>query len=51
MKFLVFLEHHEGKLQKDALGEPPARGDTVKIEDDGSAAEKIVQFLQEKKAL
>jgi len=33
------------------LGEPPARGDTVKIEDDGSAAEKIVQFLQEKKAL
>jgi electron transfer flavoprotein beta subunit len=34
-----------------ALGEPPARGDTVKIEDDGSAAEKILQFLQEKKAL
>jgi electron transfer flavoprotein beta subunit len=33
------------------LGEPPARGDTVKIEDDGSAAEKIVQFLLEKKAL
>jgi len=34
-----------------ALGNPPARGDTVKIEDDGSGAEKIVQFLQEKKAL
>jgi electron transfer flavoprotein beta subunit len=34
-----------------ALGEPPARGDTVKIEDDGSAAEKILEFLQEKKAL
>jgi electron transfer flavoprotein beta subunit len=34
-----------------ALSDPPARGDTVKIEDDGSAAEKIVQFLQEKKAL
>jgi len=34
-----------------ALGDPPARGDTVKIEDDGSAAEKVVQFLQEKKAL
>jgi electron transfer flavoprotein beta subunit len=34
-----------------ALKEPPARGDTVKIEDDGSAAEKILQFLQEKKAL
>src|SRR5881394_1887 len=28
-----------------ALGDPPARGDTVKVEDDGSAAEKIVQFL------
>jgi len=34
-----------------ALGDPPARGDTVKLEDDGSAAEKIVQFLLEKKAL
>jgi len=34
-----------------ALGDPPARGDTVKIEDDGSAAEKIVAFLQERKAL
>jgi electron transfer flavoprotein beta subunit len=34
-----------------ALSEPPARGDTVKIEDDGSAADKILQFLQEKKAL
>ena len=33
------------------LSEPPARGDTVKIEDDGSAAEKIVEFLLEKKAL
>jgi electron transfer flavoprotein beta subunit len=35
----------------EALNDPPARGDTVKIEDDGSAAEKIAQFLQEKKAL
>jgi electron transfer flavoprotein beta subunit len=34
-----------------ALAEPPARGDTMKIEDDGSAAEKIVEFLLEKKAL
>jgi electron transfer flavoprotein beta subunit len=33
------------------LGDPPARGDTVKIEDDGTAAEKILAFLQEKKAL
>jgi electron transfer flavoprotein beta subunit len=34
-----------------ALGDPPARGDTVKIDDDGSAAEQILAFLQEKKAL
>jgi electron transfer flavoprotein beta subunit len=34
-----------------ALHDPPARGDTVKLEDDGSAAEKILEFLQEKKAL
>jgi hypothetical protein len=34
-----------------ALGDPPPRGDTVKLEDDGSAAEKIVAFLQERKAL
>jgi electron transfer flavoprotein beta subunit len=33
------------------LGDPPSRGDTVKIEDDGSAAEKILQFLLDKKAL
>jgi electron transfer flavoprotein beta subunit len=35
----------------EALNDPPARGDTVKLEDDGSAAEKIVEFLQERKAL
>jgi len=35
----------------EALNDPPARGDTVKLEDDGTAAEKIVQFLQERKAL
>jgi electron transfer flavoprotein beta subunit len=35
----------------EALNDPPARGDTVKLEDDGSAAEKILAFLQEKKAL
>ncbi len=34
-----------------ALNDPPARGDLVKLEDDGSAAEKIVEFLQEKRAL
>jgi electron transfer flavoprotein beta subunit len=35
----------------EALTDPPARGDTVKLEDDGSAAEKILEFLLEKKAL
>src|SRR6476469_9092401 len=34
-----------------ALNDPPARGDLVKLEDDGSAAQKIVEFLQEKKAV
>ena len=34
-----------------ALSEPPARGDTVKIDDDGSGAEKILEFLQERKAI
>jgi electron transfer flavoprotein beta subunit len=33
------------------LNDPPPRGDTVKIEDDGSAAEKIVDYLAEKKVL
>jgi electron transfer flavoprotein beta subunit len=32
-----------------ALTDPPARGDTLKIEDDGSAAEKIVEFLAGKR--
>jgi electron transfer flavoprotein beta subunit len=35
----------------EGLNDPPPRGDTMKIEDDGSAAEKIVEFLQERKAL
>jgi electron transfer flavoprotein beta subunit len=34
-----------------ALNDPPPRGDTVKIEDDGSASEKIVDYLAEKKVL
>jgi len=33
------------------VSDPPPRGDTVKIEDDGSAAEKIVGFLAEKRIL
>jgi electron transfer flavoprotein beta subunit len=34
-----------------ALGDPPPRGETRKIEDDGSGAEKIVEFLAEKRLL
>ncbi len=34
-----------------ALGDPPPRGDTRTIEDDGSGAELIVEFLAEKRLL
>jgi electron transfer flavoprotein beta subunit len=34
-----------------ALGDPPPRGDSRKIEDDGNAAGQIVEFLAEKKLL
>jgi electron transfer flavoprotein beta subunit len=34
-----------------ALGDPPPRGDSQKLEDDGSAAEQIVAFLAERKLL
>lgn len=34
-----------------ALGDPPPRGDARKIEDDGSAAEAIVDFLAEKRLI
>jgi electron transfer flavoprotein beta subunit len=37
------------KTEVLALGEPPSRGDARKIEDDGSAAEQIVDFLAEKR--
>jgi electron transfer flavoprotein beta subunit len=39
------------KTEVLALNDPPARGESVKIEDDGTAADKIVAFLQEKKAI
>jgi electron transfer flavoprotein beta subunit len=32
-----------------SLSPPPSRGDTVKIEDDGTAAQKIFEFLVERK--
>jgi electron transfer flavoprotein beta subunit len=34
-----------------AVNPPPARGEARKIEDDGSAAEKIVEFLAEKRLI
>jgi len=34
-----------------ATAPPPAKGDQVKIEDDGSAADKIVAYLTEKRLL
>jgi electron transfer flavoprotein beta subunit len=34
-----------------ALAEPPPRGESTLIEDDGSAAERVVEFLAEKKLL
>jgi electron transfer flavoprotein beta subunit len=33
------------------LGEPPPRGESVRIEDDGNAPEKIVDFLAQKKLI
>jgi electron transfer flavoprotein beta subunit len=32
-----------------SLGEPPSRGETIKIEDEGDAAQKILDFLVERK--
>src|SRR3954463_5187219 len=37
------------KTEVLALSEPPSRGETQKIEDDGSAAQQIVDFLAEKR--
>src|SRR5438552_1133830 len=39
------------KTEVRALNPPPARGDSPKIEDDGNAAEQIVEFLAEKRLL
>jgi electron transfer flavoprotein beta subunit len=34
-----------------AVGEPPPRGESLKIEDDGDAAQKIVDYLTERKLI
>jgi electron transfer flavoprotein beta subunit len=39
------------KTEVLALGSPPPRGDSRKIEDDGSGAQQIVDFLVEKKLI
>jgi electron transfer flavoprotein beta subunit len=39
------------KTEVLALNDPPPRGDTTKIEDDGNAAAQIVEFLAEKRLL
>jgi electron transfer flavoprotein beta subunit len=39
------------KTEVYALGDPPPRGDSRKIEDDGSAPETIVEFLAEKRLI
>ena len=39
------------KTEVYALGDPPPRGDSRKIEDDGSAAQQIVDFLAEKRLI
>lgn len=39
------------KTEVLALGDPPLRGDSRRIEDDGGAAEQIVAYLQEKRLL
>jgi electron transfer flavoprotein beta subunit len=39
------------KTEVLALGEPPSRGDARKIEDDGTAAQQIVDFLAEKRLI
>jgi len=39
------------KTVVQALNDPPPRGETVKIEDDGSAPERIVEYLAERKLI
>ena len=41
----------ESRTEVYALNEPPARGDSKKIEDDGNAAQQIIDFLAEKRLL
>jgi electron transfer flavoprotein beta subunit len=39
------------RTEVHALADPPSRGESVRIEDDGDAAEKIVEYLAERKLI
>jgi electron transfer flavoprotein beta subunit len=39
------------RTEVHALADPPSRGESVRIEDDGAAAEKIVDYLLERKLI
>jgi electron transfer flavoprotein beta subunit len=41
----------ESRTEVYALNEPPARGDSRKIEDDGNAAQAVLDFLAEKRLI
>jgi electron transfer flavoprotein beta subunit len=43
------VDGFESRTEVYALNDPPARGDSKKIEDDGNAAQAIVDFLAEKR--
>jgi electron transfer flavoprotein beta subunit len=43
------VEGMESRTEVYALNDPPARGDSKKIEDDGNAAQAIVDFLAERR--
>ena len=43
------VEGAESRTEVYALNDPPARGDSKKVEDDGNAAQAIMDFLAEKR--
>jgi electron transfer flavoprotein beta subunit len=45
------VDRLESRTEVYALNDPPARGESKKIEDDGNAAQGIVDFLAEKRLL
>ena len=45
----VMMPYGGSLLEVYELSQPPSRGDSRKIEDDGNAAEQIVEFLAEKR--